>query len=166
MNNLQEIKWTGENSQEICKAITGMKLRPYEIKGGVWLRQMQSKDNRMVLAIPGRFGEVYLEVGDYAVQSIDRKWDRVDGAMFGEYALANSDYMKVEESILPDVAHKRIDEYNDSWVQANRALFKTSAGEFIDQARQRGHNARMEKNGERLYLISWHPDFSNGDLEL
>jgi|GEM_PF-2855294 len=81
----QAIKWTGDNAQQICTAISGLDLKPYELGGGVWLKQPEP--GTFQLAIPARNGEVYLNEGDFAVQEDDGCWIRLSPEQFEkEYA--------------------------------------------------------------------------------
>lgn len=67
------IVWTGQNSQEISAAIAGRDdLKPFELAGGVWLRQRAIDDLQLV--VPTAEGEQYLEEGDAVFQSADGAW--------------------------------------------------------------------------------------------
>lgn len=73
---VRAIQYTGANSQDVCRMVTGLSLRPYELDGGFWLRQ---RDGVITLAMPAHSGEVYLEPGDWAVE--DRAgWVRLSSA--------------------------------------------------------------------------------------
>lgn len=78
---MEAYRWTGENSQEICAAVTGLDLKPYELGGGVSLRQ---RGGAFFLTLPAREGEVWLSEGDYAVKESDGEWVRLSPDQMAE----------------------------------------------------------------------------------
>lgn len=63
----EAIRYTGDNARDVSMFITPEPHGPFELKGGVWLKQLYSQ-RIFRLVIPAREGEVDLAPGDYVVR--------------------------------------------------------------------------------------------------
>ena len=65
------IRYTGDNVREVSEFITPEPHSPYELKGGVWIKQY-CDPIRYRLVVPARNGDVELAAGDYIVREDDK----------------------------------------------------------------------------------------------
>ena len=87
------MKFDGKNAHAICAWATGQELKPHELAGGFWLKQLSGPDalpgdeavTGWQLAAPAKNGEVYLDEGDFLLKEDD-----------GELIRLSPDQMRVE----------------------------------------------------------------------
>ncbi len=77
----QAIQWNGRNATDISEAVSGEKCSPFELRGGVYLKQGE-RSGEFGLVIPARHGPVTLRPGDWAAQEGDGCWVRLSDAQF------------------------------------------------------------------------------------